>query len=89
VSAPITTIAFTVLGLECWRRIAGGQFSVRSTRPRIYQVTPKILEPVAGDTTSASQTSIGRQKVNESAIHRPEELPDASDATARPIGLLH
>jgi hypothetical protein len=32
-------------GWDCWRRIAGGQFSVRSRRPRIYQVTPKILRP--------------------------------------------
>ena len=31
------------LGWSAGDRIAGGQFSVQSTRPRIYQVTPEIL----------------------------------------------
>src|SRR6516165_652429 len=48
----------------------------------IYQVTPAILGRRRA-TQHPPVRPVGRQKVNESARRQPEDLPAASDATAR------
>jgi hypothetical protein len=88
VSAPITIIALpSSVWLEYWKRIAGGHFSVQT---RVRHLSSHAGDPrtAASDTTSAGQTRAGRQKVNESARRRSEDLPAASDATARPAHSL-
>jgi hypothetical protein len=77
------------LGCCAGDRIAGGQFSVQKHRATHLLGHAGDPRTAAGDTTSASQIKIDRQKVNESARHRSEDLPDAPDATARRPGLLH
>jgi hypothetical protein len=74
-------MVFTVLGRATGSRSPADRSQLQSRTPRIYQVTPEILEPATSDTTSESQTTTGRQKVNESARHQLEDLPDAPDAT--------
>ena len=87
VSAPITTIAPAPIWVG---RRSGSRADTSQSRPGsgIYQVTPAILEPVASDTTSESQTMTGRQKVNESA-HPPARGPTGRAGRHRPTpGML-
>src|SRR4051794_25869380 len=74
-------MVFTVLGRATGSGSPADRSQLQSRTPRIYHVTPEILEPATSDTTSESQTTTGRQKANESARHQLEDLPDASDAT--------
>src|SRR3954447_23919066 len=74
-------MVFTVLGRVTGSGSPADGSQLQSRTPRIYQVTPEILEPATSDTTSERQTTSGRQKVNESARHQPDDLPDAPDAT--------
>ena len=89
VSAPITIIALALpFG---WSAESGSPADTSQSRPKATHLSSHAGDPrtAAGDTTSAGQTTAGRQKVNESARRRPEDLPAAPDATARPPGLWH